>query len=184
MSNRYEICLVSTCNTDTPLCLAVNVYDAKTIIVDNYVAELNWLRWLVDDLGNNNIALWHPDTKSKLVASEQDGSLSLRAGDIDSTTSYAADEIWSVARIQNSTNFWKAFSDGAMELFGHGVTLLVGGYAMRPSFNTDRNLNVLGNGPYNPNSVVAAWDGWSGGAANERWLPAFIGAAPATSAFA
>ena len=41
--------------------------------------------------------------------------------------------------------------------------------AIRPSFDTDRNLNVLGNGPYQPGNLVAAWSGWDGGDQNEVW---------------
>jgi len=37
------------------------------------------------------------------------------------------------------------------------------------ALNYDYNLNVAGNGPYNPGSKVIAWHGWSGGHANETW---------------
>jgi hypothetical protein len=43
------------------------------------------------------------------------------------------------------------------------------GLALRPLFDSDRNLNVLGSGPYKPGSKVAAYSGWSGGAPNETW---------------
>jgi hypothetical protein len=46
-----------------------------------------------------------------------------------------------------------------------------GGLAFRPAFDFDRNLNILGDGPYASGSRVAAWDGWGGGDANEMWLP-------------
>ncbi|HTW84446.1 MAG TPA: hypothetical protein VMD91_10290 [Candidatus Sulfotelmatobacter sp.] len=45
-----------------------------------------------------------------------------------------------------------------------------GGAAIRPNFDYDRNLNILGDGPYVAGSAVEAWDGWSGGADNEVWM--------------
>jgi hypothetical protein len=47
----------------------------------------------------------------------------------------------------------------------------VGGYAVRPQFDYDRNLNVLGDGPYVAGSQVQAWSGWSNASPNEVWVP-------------
>jgi hypothetical protein len=47
----------------------------------------------------------------------------------------------------------------------------VGGYAVRPQFDYDRNLNVLGDGPYVGGSQVQAWHGWSNASPNEVWVP-------------
>jgi hypothetical protein len=40
--------------------------------------------------------------------------------------------------------------------------------AIRPFSDSNQNLNVFGNGPYNAGSPVGTW-GWSGGDVNETW---------------
>src|ERR1051326_4818788 len=57
----------------------------------------------------------------------------------------------------------------------HSIWTLGSGpaYAIRPLYNSDMNLNVLGSGPYPPGNPVGVWS-WSGGAANETWSAALI----------
>lgn len=171
-----SVCILSPAGGSTPLCLSVNVYDAKTIIVDNFYNDpsLGWLGWTQFDLGDGSIALWHTDSGAKLVAAA-DGSLSLRAGDIGNTQAYADDERWTVVVADTNPGNWGGikiiFTDPLRE-FAHGM-------AIRPALNSDRNLNILGNGPYNPGSVVAAWDGWDNGKPNEVWA---IGPFPTSTA--
>jgi hypothetical protein len=45
----------------------------------------------------------------------------------------------------------------------------LGYHAVRPLITDDINLNVAGNGPYVPGSVVIGYDGWGGGKVNEVW---------------
>src|SRR6266446_6623873 len=45
----------------------------------------------------------------------------------------------------------------------------LGYHAIRPLIDDDINLNVAGNGPYGPGSVVIGYNGWGGGKANEVW---------------
>ncbi|QBB71420.1 hypothetical protein ELE36_14235 [Pseudolysobacter antarcticus] len=161
-----SVCILSPAGGSTPLCLSVNVYDNATIIVDNFYDDpsLGWLSWTLFDLGDGSVALWHTDYAAKLVASA-DGSLSLRPGDMSNTQSYADDERWTIVRADTSPGMW-GFIKNFITDPTRGYTA---GLAIRPALNSDRNLNILGNGPYNPGSVVAAWDGWGNGEPNEVW---------------
>jgi hypothetical protein len=69
---------------------------------------------------------------------------------------------------QNFVGFLKAL--GAAPSY---MTWTIGGdfwngFALRPLSNSDLNLNVLGNGPYNAGNAVSIWS-WAGGAPNEVW---------------
>jgi len=159
-----SVCILSPAGGSTPLCLSVNTYDAKTIIVDNFYSDPSdaWIGWTQFDLGDGSVALWHTDSSAKLVAAP-DGSLSLRAGDIGNTPAYADDERWTIVTADFNPGIWGSIKNLFKE------RQYFAGWAIRPALNGDRNLNVLGNGPYNPGSVVAAWDGWDNGESNEVW---------------
>ena len=64
-------------------------------------------------------------------------------------------------------------NDGALTLIDvtpdmQRATWNVGGVAIQLRDNTDMNLNVAGNGPYQPGNPVLAYN-WSEGKPNEKW---------------
>ncbi len=159
------VCILSPAGSSS-MCLSVNAYDAKTIIIDNFYNDpyLGWVSWTQFDLGDGSFALWHTDSGAKLVAAA-DGSLSLRPGDMNSTQGYTDDERWSIVVADINGGAWGFFKNHITD----SLRSYSEGLAIRPVLNTDRNLNILGNGPYNWGSVVAAWDGWGNGEPNEVW---------------
>jgi hypothetical protein len=125
-------------------------------------------RWQFVQSGGDWIILEVGGDEGSLV-SDVDGNLSL---------AFANEQVphWNIAVVDSGLSF-----DALQDLLtpGFGIidsidrSLLAGAstaYAFRPTFDYDRNLNVLGDGPYNPGNPVAAYRGWSGGANNEIWL--------------
>jgi len=115
--------------------------------------------WIILEVGGDEGSL----------VSDGDGNLSL---------AFANEQVphWNIAVVDSGLAF-----DALQDLLTPGFaiidsidrSLLAGAsvaYAFRPTFDYDRNLNVLGDGPYNPGNPVAAYHGWSGGANNEIWL--------------
>ncbi|WP_257385715.1 hypothetical protein [Tahibacter caeni] len=173
-----EVVLCSFVAPPPPLCLGVR--ENAFVSTDYYRADEPRLRWQVDRIdGNGNIAIWVSGQPRVLVASMSDGSLSLRDKSEEGTLSYATDEIWNVVTPDLSASARHALEATI------GVSVLIpfllggvqqpgvqtgGPVAVRPNFDYDRNLNILGNGPYGPGDTVAAWDGWGGGDPNEIWF--------------
>lgn len=160
-----------------PLCLSVR--ENAFVSSDYYRPDEQRLRWQVDRIDDNgNIAIWVSGQPRVLAASMSDGSLSLREKSEQGTLSYATDEIWNVVvpDLSASARHGLEASIGATILipFLFGGTqepdVQAGPVAVRPNLDYDRNLNVLGNGPYGPGDTVAAWDGWGGGDFNEVWF--------------
>ena len=106
------------------------------------------------------------------MLSGSDGQLGIRPSRPMLESSYSGDETWTLAPYHPSLNWW----DVVAAPLTYGMTLQFAlttpypGVAIRPSSDSDRNLNILGNGPYVAGSTVAAWDGWGVGHANEVWL--------------
>jgi hypothetical protein len=124
-------------------------------------------RWQFRQSGDDWIILSVGEEGS--LMSDGDGNLSL---------AYANEQIphWNIAVVDSGLRF-DALQDGLTPGFATidsiDRSLLAGAsvaYAFRPTFDYDRNLNVLGDGPYGPGNPVAAYRGWSGGANNEIWL--------------
>lgn len=156
-------------------CLSLSRVNNVSLVIDTFNLADSWQQWLVIR-SQNAIALWHMDTGSKLVCA-QDGSLSLRygPGGPANVEEYAEDELWTMVAVSPpSGNIWDWVKGYVSGLFVAITQSYPEGFAMRPLFDDDRNLNVLGNGPYPPDSIVAAWDGWGGGNANEVWLPRLV----------
>lgn len=94
-----------------------------------------------------------------------DGSVSLWLPDYSSVR---PNVLWNTVQAQYDEADHMPWWSDMLKPFAHTVPM--GGFrAFRPSFDTNRNLNVLGDGPYVPGSTVAAWDGWGGGDSNEVW---------------
>jgi len=159
------------------LALSVNPADGATLIVDTIDTSSPWQRWGIDQLSGRNFALWH-GTGALLVADMSSGALSLRPNGYDALTSrlhYATDEIWNLADESDRTLQQLAVDTGesVRQFFSGETRARPPGFAVRPNFDYNRNLNILGDGPYQPGSSVAAWDGWGGGDPNEVWMPVF-----------
>src|SRR3981081_3757058 len=125
-------------------------------------------RWQFVQSGGDWIILEAGGDQGSLM-SDGDGNLSL---------AYANEQVphWNIAVVDSGLTF-----DALQDLLTPGFatidsidrSLLAGAstaYAVRPTFDYDRNLNVLGDGPYDPGDPVAAYRGWSGGANNEILL--------------
>lgn len=168
--------LISGTHDDNQVkCLSLSRVDHVSLVIDVYDAADSWQQWLVIR-SQNAIALWHMDTGSKLVCA-QDGTLSLRfgPGGPANVGEYAEDELWTMVAVSPpSHSIWDWVQATFTDLFVDVTRYYNNGFAVRPLFDDDRNLNVLGNGPYPANSIVAAWDGWDGGDANEVWLPKLV----------
>ena len=106
------------------------------------------------------------------MLSGADGQLGIRPSLPMPESSYSGDETWTLATYHPSVNWWDVIAapfDNGLSL-PFAVSTPYPGVAIRPSSDSDRNLNILGNGPYVAGSTVAAWDGWGGGDSNEVWL--------------
>jgi len=156
----------------TSLCLSVNPQNANAIVIEPYVANDRHQIWFQIDSGGGTYVFWNVAAQGLLVLSGSDGQLGIRPSLPMPESSYSGDETWTLAPYKPSVNWW----DVIAAPFVAGMTLPFAvstpypGVAIRPSSNSDRYLNVLGNGPYIAGSTVAAWDGWGGGHGNEVWL--------------
>lgn len=159
------------------LALSVNPADGQSLIVDTLDTSSPWQRWGIDEISARNFALWH-GSGALLVADMSSGALSLRPSAYDallSRTRYATDEIWNLAESSNRTlqQLAVVVGDTVRQFFSGEARIHPPGFAVRPNFDYNRNLNILGSGPWQPGRSVAAWDGWSGGDFNEVWIPTF-----------
>jgi hypothetical protein len=107
--------------------------------------------------------------------STTDGTLALRP--YATTDDQATLQIWNITIARGNAPAWWGWLQytpgGAIvkATIPDAFQTVPGGCAIRPNFNYDFNLNILGDGPYHIGSTVAAWDGWGGGNANEVWFP-------------
>lgn len=163
------------------LALSINPSDGQSLIVDTYDTSSPWQRWGIDDMGDGNFALWH-GSDALLVADMSSGALSLRPSTYDalaSRTHYATDEFWNLAGGNGRTiqqvlaTTFENFGDDIRQMFSGEARIRPYGLAIRPNFNYNRNLNILGDGPWQAGRTVAAWEGWGGGDFNEVWIPEF-----------
>jgi len=170
------VLICSALGPPPPLCLSVrsNAFVSTAF----YRSDEPEQRWQIDRIdGNGNIAIWMCGQRRVLTASQSDGSLGLRYKDDDGTLTYATDEIWNVVEPDFSAAAKEALKLGIIGALvplifatqSPGVQLQVP-FAVRPNFDYNRNLNILGNGPYETGSAVAAWHGWGGGEPNEVWV--------------
>lgn len=169
-----RVAIMSYASQDPLLCLGVDVSNGGLrIIADRHDPGDTMQQWGMIDAGNGMNAFFNFGAQSLLYLSGSDGELSLMPQIPAVGQTFDWRTTWTMASGKASVNWWALallpFTDGAT---GHFVVNAPhAGLAIRPSSDDDRNLNVLGNGPYNPGSLVAAWDGWGGGDANEVWMP-------------
>lgn len=154
------------------LCLGLDPNDRSSLIVSERDPDSTLQHWIAVFLGNNNIAFWN-DPLHVLVADMGTGALSLRYKTGGPEATYATDEFWNGALNQSWQDFLKQsftqFGNSVAGLFSGETHIHFPGVAMRPNFDYNRNLNILGDGPWNAGRSVAAWDGWGGGDPNELW---------------
>jgi hypothetical protein len=163
------------------LALSINPTDGQSLIVDTLDTSSPWQRWGIDQISDRNFALWH-GTGALLIADMSSGALSLRPNGYDalaSRTHYATDEIWNLADSTANTlqqlaaGIANTVADTFRQFFAGETRAYIPGFAIRPNFNYNRNLNILGDGPWQAGRTVAAWEGWGGGDPNELWIPNF-----------
>lgn len=174
MANAYNILICSPAGLmqQQRLCLSVDPGDGRSLIVAERDPDSTYQHWIVIDLGNSNFAFWN-DPLHVLVADMGSGALSLRYKPAGPEAPYATDEFWNGALNQSLLDFIKnsfiQAGQGIAGLFTGETRIHWPGVAMRPNFDYNRNLNILGDGPWAPGRSVAAWDGWGGGDPNELW---------------
>lgn len=174
MANAYNVLICSPAGflQQQRLCLSVDPADGSSLIVAARDPDSALQHWIVMDLGNSNFAFWN-DPLHVLVADMGTGALSLRYKPAGPGAPYATDEFWNGALNQSLADFIKntlvQFGQGVAGLFTGATHIHWPGIAVRPNFDYNRNLNILGDGPWAPGRRVAAWDGWGGGDPNELW---------------
>jgi hypothetical protein len=139
----YQIISGTTGPKGEQLVLSVDGQGRIVLADSTYPTAPQW--WsLIYDPTSGNFAMLN-------VGSIESGTPSVLAANADQSLSLVA---LGDALNQNST--WNVAQGGSA-------------LAVRPGFSTSYNLNVAGDGPYGPGSVVIAWDGWGGGQPNEIW---------------
>jgi hypothetical protein len=150
-----------TSDKTTAMCLSVNPINVNAIVIEPYVANDKHQQWFQINSGGGTFAFWDVETQALLVMNRPDGQLGIRPSLPMPESSYSGDETWTLAPYKPSVNWWDVIAAPFVEGLSlpFAVSTPYPGVAIRPSSNSDRNLNILENGPYVAGSTVVAWDG-------------------------
>jgi hypothetical protein len=172
-------------NVIAPVCvimsatgLALTVTDEAGITVDRPHSDIRDQsrvaqpqRWTAYPVGDDLMFITNwPQNAGRALAMRPDGSLATDQLNIFAHESANVLHRWNIASISPKNPFpdWAFPVSQIDDLVRKDAD--TGFVAIRPASNYDRNLNILGDGPYGPGSAIAAWDGWSGGDPNESWV--------------
>jgi len=160
--------------------LALTVTDEAGIMVDRPRADVRdqslvaqSQRWSAYPAGDDLMFITNwPQNAGRVLAMRADGSLATDQLNIFAHESSNVLHRWNIARISPKNPFpdWAFPAAQIDDLIKKEVNATTGFVAIRAASDYDRNLNILGDGPYQPGSAIAAWDGWSGGDPNESWV--------------
>lgn len=126
--------------------------------------------WTIYPVGGDIMLLnWRYNNTLNAMAINPDGSLTMIQQDPDWLTNVNAHWNQTSAPIRNTIPTWAFPISQVFQAVNERWPTPSGGVAIRAASDWNRNLNILGDGPYNPGAAVAAWEGWSGGASNEIW---------------
>jgi hypothetical protein len=173
-------------NVIAPVCvilsatgLALTVTDQAGITVDTPHADITKQsvtahpqRWSAYPAGDDLMFITNwPGNAGRVLAMRPDGSLATDHLDIFAHESSNVLHRWNIATLRPKNPFpdWVAPAAQIVDFVNKEGNARTGFVAVRPASDYDRNLNILGDGPYQPGSAIAAWDGWSGGDPNESW---------------